>query len=340
METSQKTQEAGEYRYNPEQVNWAALADMGLNIERLEKGKLMEQLLKGFKTSELVPLNLNIGNAVVRMDARLSLQPNDQGEIVVAMHGIRKEPNVNYPFFGHEFTNEDKENLLKTGNMGRVVDLYNQKSAEYIPSIISVDRMTNELVALRSEWIKIPDELKGVKLSEDQKLQLAEGKSVFVEGMISTKGEAFSANVQFNADKRYIEFQFDRTKQDQNNVIEAPKTVRGKELTDEQYSKFSDGQTIHLSGLLDKQGKEYKGYVTFDKESGKTGFSFTNPELIKDKIQPSESHKTQTAVNSEGKTDEATKNIKQPLKSGQASPDSANQQQEQADPGKSKGRKM
>jgi hypothetical protein len=342
METSQKTQEAGEFRYNPEQVNWASLANMGLNIERLEKSNLMEQLLKGFKTNELVPLSLSLGSAVVKLDARLSLQTNDSGEIVVAMHGIRKEPNLNYPFFGHEFSNEDKDNLLKTGNMGRVVDLYNQKTAEYHPSMVSVDRMTNELVAMRTEWIKIPDEIKGVKLDEQQKQQLMEGKQVFLEGMTSTKGKAFDANVQYNADKRYVEFQFDRTNNKQEVGIEAPRNVRGKELDDEQYQKFKDGQTIYVSGLQDKQGKEYKGYVTFDKESGKIGFSFTNPDLVKEKIQPAEEHKTQTAVNSEGKTNEATKHSTDPLKSGQVIPDSAAQaqQQEGQEPAKSKGRKM
>ena len=342
METSQKTQEAGEFRYNPEQVNWASLANMGLNIERLEKSNLMEQLLKGFKTNELVPLSLSLGSAVVKLDARLSLQTNDSGEIVVAMHGIRKEPNLSYPFFGHEFSNEDKDNLLKTGNMGRVVDLYNQKTAEYHPSMISVDRMTNELVAMRTEWIKIPDEIKGVKLDEQQKQQLLEGKQVFLEGMTSTKGKAFDANVQYNAYKRYVEFQFDRSNNKQEVGIEAPRNVRGKELDDEQYQKFKDGQTIYVSGLQDKQGKEYKGYVTFDKESGKTGFSFTNPDLVKEKIHPAEEHKTQKAVNSEGKTNEATKHSTDPLKSGQATPDSAAQaqQQEGQEPAKSKGRKM
>ncbi len=340
METTEKKPENVEYRYNPEQVNWKSLAAMGLDKDRLEKMNLMETLLKGFKTNELVPLNLSLGNAVVRMDARLSLQPNDQGEIVVAMHGIRKEPNLNYPFFGHEFSPEDKENLLKTGNMGRVVDLYNQKSAQYHPSIISVDRMTNELVALRAEWIKIPDEIKGVKLDEQQKQTLMEGKPLYIEGMTSKKGEPFDATLQFHADKRYVEFSFDRSNalrqsQDNRQEFEAPKVVRDKELTPSQYAQFKEGQSVYVSGLIDKQGKEYQGYITFNKETGKTGFSFKNPDKASENIKPSESHKTQVAVNSEGKTNEATKNLKEPLNTAQIQPET---QQDQAVA--KKGRKM
>jgi len=344
METTEKNQETAEYRYAPDQVDWKALASMGIDRDRLEKMNLMEPLLKGFKTNELVPLTLTMGNTVTRLDARLSLQTNDSGQVVLAMHGIRKEPSLNYPFFGHEFTQEDKDNLRNSGNMGRVVDLYNQKSGENVPSLISVDKKTNELVACRQEWVKIPDEIKGITLTVQQKDHLSEGKPVFLEGMISKKGEPFDATVQFNADKRYVEFLFDRTGQSQQQSAqqEVPRTVRGKELDDAQYEKYKEGQTIYLTGLLDKQGKEYKGYVTLDKETGKPSFSFDNPANAKEKAVPAEEHKTQTAVNSEGKTNEATKHVKEALKEGQSAPDSRAQQQEQIkpEPAKSKGRKM
>lgn len=350
MATTQTTSEKREYRYKPEQIDWETMNSLGLNKEKLEKMNLLDPLLRGFKTNELVPVSLNLGTAVTRMDARLSLQQNDEGVVVVAIHGIRKEPNLNFAFFGHEFSKEDKENLLQTSNMGRVVNLTNPKTNETIPSIVSVDRLTNELVALRTDKIKIPDEIKGVKLDDIQKQTLMEGKPLHIEGMISKKGTSFDAEVQFNADKRFVEFLFDRNntnKQLQNNEQsqskETPKTFRGKELDNEQYQKFKDGQTVYVSGLVDKKGKEYNGYITFNKETNKTDFSFQNPNKIKEEAKPTEAHKTQTAVNSEGKTDEATKKIKEPLKSGQKNPDSKEQMEEQEvakAPAKSKGRKM
>ena len=350
METTQTTPETSEYRYKPEQIDWETMNNLGLSKEKLEKINLLDPLLRGYKTNELVPVSLNLGTAVTRMDARLSLQQNNEGQVVVAIHGTRKEPNLNFEFFGHKFTKEDKDNLLQSGNMGRMVNLTNPKTGETIPSIISVDRLTNELVALRTDKIKIPDEIKGVKLDDAQKQTLMEGKPLYIEGMISKKGTPFDANVQFNADKRFVEFLFDRSntnKQIQNNQQnqsqEAPKTFRGKELDNDQYQKFKDGQTVYLSGLVDKKGKEYNGYITFNKETHKTDFTFQNPNKIKEQAKPTEAHKTQTAVNSDGKTNEATKNIKEPLKSGQKNPDSKKQQEEQEKPkapAKSKGRKM
>jgi len=355
METTQTPPETGEYRYQSEQIDWETMNNLGLSKEKLEKMKLLDPLLKGYKTNELVPVSLNLGTAVTRMDARLSLQQNNEGQVVVAIHGIRKAPNLNFEFFGHKFTQEDKDNLLQSGNMGRVVNLINPKTNETIPSIISVDRLTNELVALRTEKIKIPDEIKGVKLDEQQKQALMDGKALHIEGMISKKGDPFSANVQFNADKRYVEFLFDRGNSNQqsqsntqsngqnnqqNQSNEVPKIFRGKELDDAQYQKFKDGETLFVDGLVDKKGEKYKGYITLNKETNKADFTFQHPNKLKEQAKPAEAHKTQTAVNSEGKTNEATKHTKEPLKSGQKNPDSKKQEQEQQKPkapAKSKG---
>jgi hypothetical protein len=354
METTPATPENGEYRFKPEQIDWETMSNLGLSKERLEKKNLLDPLLRGYKTNELVSISLNLGTAVTRMDARLSLQPDDKGNVVVAIHGIRRKPNLNMDFFGHEFTKEDKENLLTTGNMGRIVDLNNPKTGETIPSIISVDRLTNELIALRTDRIKIPDEIKGIKLNDAQKQTLSEGKPLHIEGMTSKKGQPFDATVQFNADKCYLEFLFDRNNSNQQSQSngqnnqqspsqEIPKTFRGKELDNEQYQKFKDGQTVYLSGLVDKKGKEYNGYITLNKETNKTEFSFQNPNKLKEQAKPVEAHKTQTAVNSEGKTNEATTNIKEPLKSGQENPDSKQQQEQQEKPkapAKSRGIRM
>jgi hypothetical protein len=273
--------------------------------------------------------------------------------VAVHLHGIRKEPNLNSKFLGHQFTDEDKKNLKETGNMGRVVDLINPKTDEIIPSVISRNRLTNELVAYRAEYMKIPDEIKGIRLDEHQKQTLLEGAPLYLEGMISKKGEPFDATVQFNADKRYVEFMFNNNhtpqqsqqhhhnqQQTQPTDKEAPKIFRGKELDDSQYEKFKAGQTVYVDGLTDAKGKTYQGYITFNKETSKTDFSFTHPNKLKEQAKPSEDQKTQTAVNSQGKTNEATKNVKEPLESKQQQPASQQQEHQQKKVRKPRGRKL
>ncbi|CAI9686957.1 hypothetical protein EAVNVH72_03546 [Elizabethkingia anophelis] len=356
MAATTQTQEKSEYRFQPEQVDWETMKNLGISKEYLEKRNLLEPLLKGYKTNELLNVSINFGGVAVRTDARLALQMDQDGKPVVFVHGVRKAPELHKEFFGHTFTEEDKKNLLETGNMGRVVDLKNSKTGELMPSIISVDRLTNQLIALRTSLIKIPDEIKGVKLNDEQKQTLMEGKPLFVEGMTSTKGKSFDATVQYNADKNYVEYLFDRTNNnqqsqktqqstqqgnEQSQPQEAPRTFRGKELDDEQYNKFKDGQTVYIANLVDKKGQTYNGYITFNKETGKTDFEF--PNKYKERIKPTEEHKTQTEVNSKGKTNEATKNIKEPLQKGQQRPKNEKQQEQQEKPktpAKSKGRKI
>ena len=297
METSTETStQTSAYRFKEEQIDWETMHNLGLSKERLEKAGVLDTLLKGYKTNILMSISLNLGSAVTRMDARLSLQPGDNESAVVAIHGIRKEPNLNIPFFGHTFTEEDKENLLTTGNMGRVVDLTNPKTGEKIPSIISIDRLTNEVIALRQKWMKIPDAIKEVQLNAAQKQTLLEGKPLYLEGMVSKKGKPFNASVQYNADKRYIEFLFDRNKtsqqtqnrqtsQRQGQHYKAPEIFRGKVLTDQQYEKYNAGETVYVDGLINKKDEKYQGYITFDKTTGITSFSFINPKKLKEKIQ-------------------------------------------------------
>ena len=117
--------------------------------------------------------------------------------------------------------------------------------------------------------------------------------------------------------------QFKQNRQAQENG-EAPRFIRGKELSDEQYEKFKSGQTIYVDDLVDKKGKTYKGYLTFNVEKGKTEFSFGNPNkqknAAKQSAQPDETSKVQKAVNSDGKTNEATKNVKEALEKVQTKP--------------------
>lgn len=326
-----QAQEKSEYRYKAEDVDWNYLAQFGINKERLEKDGQLDLLLKGYKTNKVYPTSVNFGAVIMRSDARLGFQDGEDGKPVLMMYGVRHEPNLKAPFFGHEFTKEDRENLLKTGNMGRVVELTNRKTGEKIPSIISIDHLTNEVIAFRQDRIKVPDEIKGVKLTEDQKRDLKDGKAIYLEGLDFKNSTNKNAHVQFNADKKYTEFLFgDKApKQAQEND---PKMFRNKVFSDEQYKQLAEGKTIYVSDFKDGKGNPYTGYVTLNKETGNYDFSFKNPNALKNKAQPAEAHKTQVAVNSNGKTNEATKHVNEPLKPEQQTPKNKTQQQRQNDP--------
>ena len=170
-------QQAPRYRYDENMVNWDALEKMGVSKTSLEQQGLLDSMLKGYKTNKLVPLTLTLTGARVKLDARLSFITMPDGQIGLGIHGIRKEPELERPYFGHIFTEEDKKNLRETGNMGRVAEL-NLNGGSYTPCLISIDKNTNELVAVRQENVYIPSEVKGIRLTADEINALKEGQPV------------------------------------------------------------------------------------------------------------------------------------------------------------------
>ncbi len=91
------------------------------------------------------------------------------------------------------------------------------------------------------------------------------------------------------------------------------------ELTKEQQADLKAEKTIYVSGLTDKRGQVYNAYIKVNNEKGKLDFFKWNPDKAQEKT-PDNAHKTQEAVNSQGKTNEATKDIKEPLKKEQTQP--------------------
>ena len=259
------------YRYNESMINWEELKNFGLSREYLMERGLLDQMLRGYKTNQVVPISMNFGSAVLRTDARLSFQQSVGGPIVLGIHGIRQKPELERPYFGHIFSEEDKKNLLETGNMGRVVELKG-RNGEYILSFISIDKLTNEVVAMRAENAYIPQEIKGVKLTDQEINDLREGKKVFIEGMISNNGKEFDAHIQVNAERRGIEYIFE------NDKLFNRQSLGGVELTKQQIEDLNAGKAIFVEGMERKDGELFSSYVKLDEATGRPSYTRYNPD--------------------------------------------------------------
>ena len=259
------------YRYNESMINWEELKNFGLSREYLQERGLLDQMLKGYKTNQTVPISMNFGSAVLRTDARLSFQQSVGGPIVLGIHGIRQKPDLDRPYFGHIFSEEDKKNLLETGNMGRVVELKG-RNGEYIPSFVSIDKLTNEVVAMKAENVFIPKEIKGVELTQQEQNDLREGKKVFIEGMISNNGKEFDAHIQVNAERRGIEYIFE------NDKLFNRQSLGGVELTQKQVEDLNAGKAIFVEGMERKDGELFSSYVKLDEATGRPSYTRYNPD--------------------------------------------------------------
>ena len=329
-------------------IDWKQLDDLGLTRERLEQSGELAKMLN-WQKSNLITITVPIGDTTIYTDARLAFRTDGEGNIGLAIHPLRKEPQLDFPYLGHKFSSEEKEQLLATGNLGKTIEI-TPKNGEPFAAYVSIDPQTNELIALCADRVAIPKEIKGVTLSDAQYKDLVEGKAVKVEGMTAKSGKSFDAILQVNAEKKGIEFIFEnkqglKERQQHSQQQGAPRKLCGLELSDKQCEALDSGRTLYLKNMVDKEGQPFNAYVKMDKEQNRPRFYKWNPDKKQETgkgkvVAVAEEHKTQVAVNNQGKTNEATKNVNEPLKSGQTQPTAAQKQKQDEKKQQRRGRKM
>ena len=329
-------------------IDWKQLDNLGLTRERLEQSGELAKLLN-WQKSNLVTIAIPMGDTTIYTDARLAFRTDGEGNIGLAVHPLRKEPQLDFPYMGHKFSPNEKEQLLTTGNLGKTIEI-TPKNGEPFAAYVSIDPQTNELIALRADRVNIPKEIKGVTLTDAQYKDLVEGKAVKVEGMTAKSGKPFNATLQVNAEKKGIEFIFEnkqglKERQQHSQQQGAPRKLCGLELSDKQREALDSGRTLYLKNMMDKEGQPFNAYVKMDKEQNRPRFYKWNPdkkqETGKEKVVAvAEEHKTQVAVNNDGKTNESTKNVNEPLKSGQTQPTAVQKQKLEEKKQQRRGRKM
>lgn len=315
-------------------INWAQLARLGVTRESLEQSGDLSAVLAGGK-SGLLTISTDIEGIPITTQGRIHYQRGKDGTMELKIDCYRRTPALDLPFHGILLDKEMKANILATGNAGQPVPL-SLDGNEPKPCLISLDKLTNNLVAVPVDDILIPMEIKDVTLTPEQHRQLTEGRKVLVEGMTSQWDGKFDAYMQYNVATEKFDHKFDgldkdRYKKQFNRPVQAatgkdfftPKRLLGKELTPEQREKFGKLETIYVTGMKDTAGNLFNAYVRMNLDRGKPDFFKYNPDKAKSQareVTPAAEHKTQVAVNN-GATDEATKYVKKPLKSAQGQPE-------------------
>ena len=130
------------------------------------------------------------------------------------------------------------------------------------------------------------------------------------------------------------------------NKVRIPERIGKTEITKQEQDMLRAGLPVRDKLIERKDGRKFVTTLQVNVEQrgvekGRPYRYDTNPDNAQ-KVAPSNESRTQVAVNSEGKTNEATKNLKEPLRKGQTAPKDTAQQQQQEKPQKknNKGMKM
>ena len=341
-------------------------AKYGIDFNSMNE-KDMKALLNYGKTG-LVIVKPTFGGEQIEIQARLSFRKDDNDQLQLVPHFVRNEPKLDVAYKGYTFTPEDKKNLLQNGNLGKVVDFPDKNTGELRPHFISIDRLTNEIVDIPTNKVRIPDTIGKTPITKDDKRVLYSGIPLRKEIELAN-GRKFTPLLQVNVEQRGVEFVPGSTRQaqgqkqngdkkqtadkqeqkaegdaggqkkqqDPNHWLNEDGTIRRlntyfkKELTEQQKDDYVAGKTIEIKEVPNKNGSgTYTAYVKFDFNKMQPRSYRNNPDLKQAKEQiPTNENKTQVAVNEQGKTHEATKHTKEPLKPGQSAPKNEKQQKEQ-----------
>lgn len=200
MEQQQST------RMSMDQIPFDKLEKVGIKadlIKQMEKQE-MTDFLNGFRSDKLYTVNARIGNEDYKIPAKIRLQSKEDGSVDIRIHPIQRL-NVPDEYMGYKFSKEEKGALLNDRNLGKTVELTGRdgKKDNYY---LGIDSKTNELIPLRTKMIQIPEKIKGVTLSSEQKEKLASGQKIVVDGMMGKNEKKFSATLQVDAAGRNISF--------------------------------------------------------------------------------------------------------------------------------------
>lgn len=341
-------------------------AKYGIDFNGMNE-KDMKALLNYGKTG-LVIVKPTFGGEQIEIQARLSFRKDDNDQLQLVPHFVRNEPKLDVAYKGYTFTPEDKKNLLQNGNLGKVVDFPDKNTGELRPHFISIDRLTNEIVDIPTNKVRIPDTIGKTPITKDDKRVLYSGIPLRKEIELAN-GRKFTPLLQVNVEQRGVEFVPGSTRQaqgqkqngdkkqtadkqeqkaegdaggqkkqqDPNHWLNEDGTIRRlntyfkKELTEQQKDDYVAGKTIEIKEVPNKNGSgTYTAYVKFDFDKMQPRSYRNNPDLKQAKEQiPTNENKVQVAVNEQGKTHEATKHTKDPLSPGQSAPKNEKQQKEQ-----------
>lgn len=205
-QSAQEKPDEKKHLIDESRIDWANLEEQyGIKREALEASGDLEKML-GHGKSALVTVTPLIAGERFEIEARLSFKEMPDGSIGIVPHTIRKEPRLDEKFMEHEFTPEDKANLQKTGNMGRVIELVDKETGEIIPSYVSIDRQTNEIEAILVKDVPVTTRIGQTEFTEHEIAELVAGRALPNKEIVLSEKRKFTATLQVNVERRGVEF--------------------------------------------------------------------------------------------------------------------------------------
>lgn len=149
-----------------------------LGIDKDAVQKLPQSVLKALQSgnrTSLIQFNdfkVSENSQPITLNAKLSISTDAGGKPTLKIHPVKLEAN-NYLGL-----TEKEIDYIKKDPLNVVPKMVLDKKGELIDSFVSLDRTTNEYIAIKRESIKAPEAINDITLTEQQKNDFKNGKPI------------------------------------------------------------------------------------------------------------------------------------------------------------------
>ena len=293
----------------------------------------------------------------VSTKGRVSLEEQADGSLRVVPHYWQERPDLDAPFHGVLLDEEAKTNLMNTRHAGKVINLELEpgKLTPCYVSIDkwtnTLEPMPVSLLEKRAR-IKEADLSEGKQMDfygggkvllEGYTTRAGYKRDAYIQIDAAERNYSFTYDGldrnRYAQENKEIYRQKaaekngrqETTASERQPTLTIHRTILKASVPKEAYdqwteavndpSKRADVKAFYIKGMVkDGQGEPFNAWVKPNFERNKMDFFRWNPDRAKRQgaeVKPAVESRTQVAVNSEGKTVEAVKGVKEPLKQGQ-----------------------
>lgn len=179
------------------------LEKIGMSADKLQENGQLDKLLRGEKTDLINNFAVRGADGQAQnFAAKMVLHREEDGTATVKFDLPKKELVIPAQLLGKEVTPAMRQELETTGRLS-VAQEFTDAKGQSFKAFVGVDKEMNKVAVLRQDSMKLPDEIRGVKLSNEQREMITEGKAVKLAGLNNGAGKPLiNATVQVDAARK------------------------------------------------------------------------------------------------------------------------------------------
>ena len=252
---------ARRYKFDEHQLPWKELSALGIDKQLLFDNHCMGEMLKGRITSKAFPITKEINGEKKDMgEACFLCVKGEDGKVQLKTLSRLDKPQYDLPAYKGVFTDEEKQTLKDTGTVGAIKEMKDTHTGTVCNCYVSFHELSNRIITMPVDAIKIPDYIYGKRLDDKQKQILVSGGRLPIND-IQRKNDTLLSGVAF-VDPRIMDIAFKQS----GEQLKVNDTIMGAKITPEQKKMLQNHEMVFIENMR-YNGRVFSDDVRFSNKS-------------------------------------------------------------------------